>query len=71
MVLSPGFAEDLAFFVQLSRDVVAQVSESLLELVLESVEDVVDVVHRLHRLLLVLLNLTVSGVQQSVKHHPH
>ena len=64
MVVAPGLTEDLAFIVQLSREIFAQISQPVLELLLERIEDVVHVSHGLHRLLLVLLNLTVS-------HHRH
>ena len=60
MVVAPGLAEDFTFVIQLSREIFAQISQPVLELLLERVEDVVHVSHGLHRLLLVLLNLTVS-----------
>ena len=64
MVVAPSLTEDLAFFVQLSCEIFAQICQPVLELLLERIEDIMHVPHGLHRLLLVLLNLTVS-------HHRH
>ena len=61
MIVLPRLPEDGAFIVELASQVIAQVTEPLLELLLESVEDVVNVSHSLHSLLLILLNFAVRS----------
>jgi hypothetical protein len=58
--MSPCVAEDLTLIVELSSQIVAEISQSILEFFLELIEDVVDIVHGLNRLFFVLLNLTIK-----------
>ena len=58
--MSPCVAEDLTLIVELSCQIVAEISQSILEFFLELIEDVVDIVHGLNRLFFVLLNLTIK-----------
>ena len=60
VVMSPSVAEDLTLIVELSSQIVAEISQSILEFFLELIEDVVDIVHGLNRLFFVLLNLTIK-----------
>ena len=69
VVLSPFLSEDLALFVHLPLEVVAQVLELFLKLLLELVDDVVDVIHTFDRVFFVLLDLGV-GVVELLLHLP-
>ena len=60
MVVAPRLTENFTFLIQLSCQIFAQVSQPVLELLLERIQDVMHIFHGLDRLLLILLNLTVS-----------
>lgn len=61
MVDFPGLTKDFTLFFELVLEIVAKISQSVLELFLEGVENVVHVAHGFHCLLFVLLNLPIRG----------
>ena len=65
MIHAPGLPENVTLFGELASEVVTKILQSLLELVLESVENVVHILHSLSSLLLVLLDFTVQRVTVS------
>ena len=64
MVVFPGVTEDLSLFIELSGEVLAKLTESVLEFLLESVKCVMDISHSLNCLLFVLLDLSACEMER-------
>ena len=60
MIVAPGLPEDLTLLIELSGQILAQISQSVLELFLKGIQNVVHVSHGFHGLLLVFLDFPVS-----------
>jgi hypothetical protein len=60
MVVPPGLPEDVTLFIELTSQVVAQITQPRLELLLEGIQDIVDVAHGLNCLLFVFLDFSKS-----------
>ena len=65
--MAPCFAEDIAFLIQLSGEILTQIAQPVLELFLEGVQDVVHISHGFHSLFLVFLDLTVIIESRKVR----
>ena len=58
MVVAPSLPENLALIIDLLRQVIPELSKSILEFFLEGVECIMNIFHGKLRLLFVLLDLT-------------
>ena len=64
VVDAPLLAENITLIVDLASQVITELSETILEFFLKSVEGIVDVAHSISCLLLVFLNFAVQVIKK-------
>ena len=60
MVMCPGLPEYRTLFIDLICNIIAQLLQSILELLLEGVQSGMNVIHGFHSLFTILLNFTTK-----------
>ena len=58
MIMFPGLSEYLTLLIDLICNIITQLLQSILELLLESIQGGMNVIHRLYSLFTILLNFT-------------